>query len=398
MLPLASLYTDYVIPTYGRFDLDIARGSGCRVWDGEGGEYLDFGAGIAVCSLGHAHPEITKAVTEQAATLVHTSNLYRTAPQAHLARRLVELTGSGKVFFCNSGAEANEGLIKLARKFGSESGRHEIITFQNSFHGRTMAGISATAQEKIKKGFAPLLEGFVHVPYRDLAAVTAAIGPRTAAILVEAVQGEGGIHVATPEFLRGLREICDERDLLLFFDEIQCGLGRTGDWCGWRSLDRGVQPDGVSWAKGIANGFPLGAFWASSSRGLCDLLGPGTHGTTYGGNPVCCAAGLKVLEIVERDRCRQNASVQGVRLRDGLLALGSPAIREVRALGLMVGFELDGTGEANVAIPFVKRLMAGGLLAIPAGERVVRLLPPLNVTNREIDEALEKIGKAFQGN
>ena len=398
MLPLASLYTDYVIPTYGRFDLDIARGSGCRVWDGEGREYLDFGTGIAVCSLGHAHPEITRAVTEQAATLVHTSNLYRTAPQAHLARRLVELTGSGKVFFCNSGAEANEGLIKLARKFGSESGRHEMITFQNSFHGRTMAGISATAQEKIKKGFAPLLEGFVHVPYRDLAAVTAAIGPRTAAILVEAVQGEGGIHVATPEFLRGLREICDERDLLLFFDEIQCGLGRTGDWCGWRSLDPGVQPDGVSWAKGIANGFPLGAFWASSSRGLCDLLGPGTHGTTYGGNPVCCAAGLKVLEIVERDRCRQNASVQGVRLRDGLLALGGPAIREVRALGLMVGFELDGAGEANVAIPFVKRLMAGGLLAVPAGERVVRLLPPLNVTNREIDEALEKIGKVFQGN
>ncbi len=398
MLPLASLYTDYVIPTYGRFDLDIARGSGCRVWDGEGREYLDFGTGIAVCSLGHAHPEITRAVTEQAATLVHTSNLYRTAPQAHLARRLVELTGSGKVFFCNSGAEANEGLIKLARKFGSESGRHEMITFQNSFHGRTMAGISATAQEKIKKGFAPLLEGFVHVPYRDLAAVTAAIGPRTAAILVEAVQGEGGIHVATPEFLRGLREICDERDLLLFFDEIQCGLGRTGDWCGWRSLDPGVQPDGVSWAKGIANGFPLGAFWASSSRGLCDLLGPGTHGTTYGGNPVCCAAGLKVLEIVERDRCRQNASVQGVRLRDGLLALDGPAIREVRALGLMVGFELDGAGEANVAIPFVKRLMAGGLLAVPAGERVVRLLPPLNVTNREIDEALEKIGKAFQGN
>ena len=159
-----------------------------------------------------------------------------------------------------------------------------------------------------------------------------------------------------------------------------------------------MQPDGVSWAKGIANGFPLGAFWASSSRGLCDLLGPGTHGTTYGGNPVCCAAGLKVLEIVERDRCRQNASVQGVRLRDGLLALGGPAIREVRALGLMVGFELDGAGEANVAIPFVKRLMAGGLLAVPAGERVVRLLPPLNVTNREIDEALEKIGKVFQGN
>jgi acetylornithine/N-succinyldiaminopimelate aminotransferase len=398
MPSLASLYADYVIPTYGRFDLDIARGSGCRVWDSEGREYLDFGAGIAVCSLGHAHPEITRAVAEQAATLVHTSNLYRTAPQAHLARRLVEITGSGKVFFCNSGAEANEGLIKLARKFGAESGRYEIITFQNSFHGRTMAGISATAQEKIKKGFAPLLEGFVHVPYRDLAAVTAAIGPRTAAVLVEAVQGEGGINVATAEFLRGLRQVCDQRDLLLFFDEIQCGLGRTGDWCGWRSLDPGLQPDGVSWAKGIANGFPLGAFWASSSRGLCDLLGPGTHGTTYGGNPVCCAAGLKVLEIVARDHCRENASAQGTRLRDGLLALSAPAIREVRALGLMVGFELEGTDGPNVAIPCVKRLMTAGLLAIPAGEQVVRLLPPLNVTGREIDEALEKIEKAFKGN
>ena len=172
MTPLSSLYADYVMPTYGRFELDIARGSGCRVWDFEGREYLDFGAGIAVCSLGHAHPEVTKVVTEQAATLVHTSNLYRTAPQAELARRLVELTGSGKVFFCNSGAEANEGLIKLARKFGNQSGRYEILTFENSFHGRTMAGISATAQEKIKKGFAPLLEGFVHLPFRDLQAVS----------------------------------------------------------------------------------------------------------------------------------------------------------------------------------------------------------------------------------
>ena len=396
MTGLSALYADYVMPTYGRFDLDIARGSGCRVWDFEGREYLDFGAGIAVCSLGHAHPEVTKTVTEQASMLVHTSNLYRTAPQAELARRLVELTGSGKVFFCNSGAEANEGLIKLTRIFGNQSGRYEILTFENSFHGRTMAGISATAQEKIKKGFAPLLEGFVHLPYRDLNAVSTAIGPKTVAILVEPVQGEGGIHIATGEFLRGLRRICDEHDLLLLFDEIQCGLGRTGDWCGWKSLDSSIMPDGVSWAKGIANGFPLGAFWATSSRGLCDLLGPGTHGTTYGGNPVCCAAALKVLEIIEREGFRQNATVQGAKLRDGLRALKSLRLSEVRAIGLMIGFELADTSDTNVAIPFVKRLMARGLLAIPAGERVIRLLPPLNVTGPEIDEALEKIERSLQ--
>jgi acetylornithine/N-succinyldiaminopimelate aminotransferase len=396
MTTLSSLYADYVMPTYGRFDLDIERGSGCRVWDFEGREYLDFGAGIAVCSLGHAHPEVTKTVAEQASTLVHTSNLYRTAPQAELARRLVELTGSGKVFFCNSGAEANEGLIKLTRRFGSQSGRYEILTFQNSFHGRTMAGISATAQQKIKKGFAPLLEGFAHLPYRDLNSVSSAIGPRTVAILVEPVQGEGGIHIATGEFLRGLRQICDDHDLLLLFDEIQCGLGRTGDWCGWKSLDSNLMPDGVSWAKGIANGFPLGAFWAASSRGLCDLLGPGAHGTTYGGNPVCCAAALKVLEIIEREGLRQNATVQGAKLRDGLRALNSPRVCEVRAIGLMIGIELEDTGDQNAAIPFVKKLMAAGLLAIPAGERVIRLLPPLNVTGTEIDEALEIIGRSLQ--
>jgi acetylornithine/N-succinyldiaminopimelate aminotransferase len=396
MTTLSSLYADYVMPTYGRFELDIARGSGCRVWDFEGREYLDFGAGIAVCSLGHAHPEVTSVVAQQASTLVHTSNLYRTAPQAELARRLVELTGSGKVFFCNSGAEANEGLIKLARKFGSQSGRYEIITFQNSFHGRTMAGISATAQEKIKKGFAPLLAGFIHLPFRDSSAVSNAIGPKTVAIMVEPVQGEGGIHIATGDFLRGLRRICDDHDLLLLFDEIQCGLGRTGDWCGWRSLDPDLMPDGVSWAKGIANGFPLGSFWAASARGLCDLLGPGTHGTTYGGNPVCCAAALKVLEIIEREELLENARQLGAKLSDGIRALNSPRLREVRAIGLMIGFELEEAGDANSALAFVKRLMAAGLLAIPAGERVIRLLPPLNVTATEVDEALEKIKRTLQ--
>lgn len=404
MSTLAEKFQEFVIPTYGRFDLDIARGSGCRVWDFEGREFLDFGAGIAVCSLGHAHPEVTAAVAAQAGTLVHTSNLYRTAPQAELAGRLVGITGPGKVFFCNSGAEANEGLIKLARRFGSATGRHEILTFEGSFHGRTMAGISATGQQKVKTGFGPLLEGFRHLPFGDLDAVSAAIGSSTVAILVEPVQGEGGIHIARETFLAGLRELCNKHDLLLLFDEIQCGLGRTGEWCGWKSLAPQVQPDGVSWAKGIANGFPLGAFWVGSGqrddRGpLCDLLGPGSHGTTYGGNPVVCAAGLKVLEIIERDNLRSAAVERGNRLVSALHSAKIPHVSEVRSLGLMVGIQLDRgsfpQGSRPPALEAVVRSMDEGLLAIPAGETVVRFLPPLNVTADEIDEAVEKFAAAI---
>ncbi len=404
MSTLAEKYQEFVIPTYGRFDLDIARGSGCRVWDFDGREYLDFGAGIAVCSLGHAHPEITAAISGQAATLVHTSNLYRTAPQAALAEQLVKLAGPGKVFFCNSGAEANEGLIKLARRFGSPTQRHEILTFEGSFHGRTMAGISATGQQKVKAGFGPLLEGFQHLPFGDLAAVEAAVGPSTVAILIEPVQGEGGIHIARQAFLTGLRELCDKRDLLLLFDEVQCGLGRTGEWCGWKSLAPAVQPDGVSWAKGIANGFPLGAFWVGSGvrddRGpLCDLLGPGSHGTTYGGNPVACAAGSKVLEIIERDNLRAAALRLGKHLVDALLAARIPYVSEVRSIGLMAGVQFNKQdfpkGTRPPALEAVVRSMGHGLLAIPAGETVVRFLPPLNVTETEIDEAVKKFAAAI---
>ena len=394
---LAEKYRDFVIPTYGRFDLDIARGAGSRVWDFDGREYLDFGAGIAVCSLGHAHPEVTAAVAAQAGTLVHASNLYRTAPQAELARRLVGIAGPGKVFCCNSGAEANEGLIKTARRFGSTTGRFEILTFENSFHGRTMAGISATGQDKVKKGFGPLLEGFRHLPFGDLEAVRGAIGPQTVAVLVEPVQGEGGIHIAKAEFLAGLRALCDENQLLLLLDEIQCGLGRTGNWCGWRSIVPELVPDGVSWAKGIANGFPLGAFWIGNrtldERGpLCDLLGPGSHGTTYGGNPVSCAAGLKVLEIIGRDDLLAAARAQGNRLTTGLLAAGIPYLETIRSVGLMVGVQLSADfpkGGRPAALEAVIRAMHCGLLVIPAGEAVVRFLPPLNATPDEIDEAVK---------
>ena len=405
MSELSEAYANYVVPTYGRFDLDIESGSGCRVRDFNGREYLDFGAGIAVCSLGHSHPEVASAVAEQASRLVHCSNLYRTGPQAQLAQRIVDITGPGKAFFCNSGAEANEGLIKLARRFGSATGRHRILTFTNSFHGRTLACIAATGQDKVKKDFGPLPEGFDHLPFNDLEAVRAAVDEKTIAILVEPIQGEGGIHPATPEFLRGLRKLCDERGMLLLFDEVQCGLGRTGDWCGWRSIGEGVEPDAVSWAKGIANGFPLGAFWVSSKtldeRGpLCDLLGPGSHGTTYGGNPVCCAASLKVLEIIERDGLLAKSSELGNALAFALQSLESPLIQEIRHIGLMVGVELSldfPKTERTPALEVVNRAMAAGLLVIPSGERVIRFLPPLNVDSAEIDEAVQKFAAVLKG-
>jgi acetylornithine aminotransferase/acetylornithine/N-succinyldiaminopimelate aminotransferase len=391
----ADLYRDYVMPTYGRFDLVLSRGDGAWVWDEAGKAYLDFGAGIAVCSLGHSHPKLSSAIADQAARLIHTSNLYMTRPQGELAKLIVDLVDlSGKVFFCNSGAEANEGLYKLARKFGAPTGRHEIITFTNSFHGRTLGGISATGQEKVKTGFSPLVERFVHVPFNDLAAVEAAITPKTVAILLEPVQGEGGINPATPEFLKGVRALCDKHDLLLMFDEVQCGFGRTGDWCAWRTIvPTGVEPDAVSWAKGIANGVPLGAFWAgtrsTATVPLCDLLGPGTHGTTYGGNPLVAAAGLTVLLTIQEEGLLENARNLGLRLISELQAMNLTAIRLVRGVGLMIGIELnDLTGEGLPSIIATKALMAAGLLVIPSGERTIRLLPPLNITKTEADQAL----------
>lgn len=402
----AELYRDYVMPTYGRFDLALTRGEGSRVCDEEGKSYLDFGAGIAVCSLGHAHPKLAAALAAQASTLLHVSNLYLTRPQGELAKLIVDLVGlGGKVFLCNSGAEANEGLYKLARKFGAPTGRHEIITFDNSFHGRTLGGISATGQEKVKTGFSPLVQGFTHVPFNDLAAVESAITPKTIAILVEPVQGEGGINAATPEFLSGLRALCDRHDLLLMFDEVQCGFGRTGDWCAWRTIvSSGIEPDAVSWAKGIAGGVPLGAFWAgtraTASVPLCDLLGAGTHGTTYGGNPLAAVAGLTVLRAIGEEGLLENARILGDHLMASLAAMDLPSIRLVRGVGLMIGIELndlpDPSGAGGLpSILMTKALMAEGLLVIPSGERTIRLLPPLNITRAEADEALSILRKVL---
>ncbi len=381
------MFDRYVVPTYGRYPLTLVRGRGCRVWDAEGQEYLDLGAGIAVDLLGHASPVMTEALTQQAQTLVHTSNLYYIESQGELARFLVEAVGiAGKCFFCNSGGEANETLFKLVRKHGHDRGRHEIIAFEGAFHGRTLAAIAASGQAKIKAGFEPAVEGFCHVPFNDRDAVARAIGPKTVAVLVEPIQGEGGIHVAAPEFLRGLRELCDQHDLLLLFDEVQCGLGRTGDFCGYRSIAADVAPDAISWAKGLAGGFPMGAAWVRAP--YADVLGPGSHGSTFGGTPLACAVALAVQETIRRENLAANAAGRGkhflARLND--LAARQPMIKAVRGLGLMIGVEL--AIEHKVLVP---ALAKNGLLVIPAGSHVIRFLPALNVTDLEIDEAVTKL-------
>jgi acetylornithine aminotransferase/acetylornithine/N-succinyldiaminopimelate aminotransferase len=384
----AELYARHVVATYGRFPLCLARGKGARVWDEDGREYLDFTSGIAVNAIGHAHPSLQKAIAEQAGELIHTSNLFLTRPQALLAARLEKMVGArGKVFFCNSGAEANEGLYKLARKHGA--GRHVIITLDGSFHGRTLGGIAATGQSKVKLGFGPPVDGFVNVPPR-LECVANAVNESTAAILVEPIQGEGGVNPLSADFLRALRALCDEHGLLLFFDEVQCGLGRTGDWCGWHASGaQDVVPDAISWAKGIGGGFPLGAFWVREP--YADLLGPGTHGTTYGGSPLACAAANAVFDTIEAEKLLANARERSEQLRQGAKTL--PLVREARGAGLLIGLEIADfspeEGETGTpALRLTLRLIKAGLLVVPAGEQVIRLLPPLNVTSAECDEAL----------
>jgi acetylornithine/N-succinyldiaminopimelate aminotransferase len=424
-LQTRELFKQFVVPTYGRFDVQLERGEGSYVWDESGKRYLDFGAGIAVTSVGHAHARLGVAVAAQMQRLVHTSNLYQTRLQGLLAERLVRCVGApGKIFFCNSGAEANEALYKLARKFGNEAlpppprhsagvlvespvSRHGIITMEGSFHGRTLGGIAATGQDKVKKGFEPILQGFQHVPFNDLPALLAAVqDPNTIAILLEPVQGEIGVRPATPEFLRHARDLCDRHQLLLFFDEVQCGLGRTGDWCAWKSIlgTDEVLPDGVSWAKGIAGGVPMGAVWIRSrpvqlksgnALSLSDLLGPGSHGTTFGGTPLVCAAGLEVIRIIEEEGLLENARTQGALALDSLRRIGSPLIREVRGLGLMLAFELAPDLAARLpegrlpSLHLVEALHAEGLLTVPSGPLAVRWLPPLNVTASQVCEAAE---------
>ncbi|WP_240893909.1 aspartate aminotransferase family protein [Limisphaera ngatamarikiensis] len=397
-----ALYDRYVVPTYARLGVVLTHGSGCHVYDEQGRRYLDFGGGIAVNALGHAHPALVGAIERQARRLIHCSNYYYTEPQGRLARELVRLTGPGKVFFCNSGAEANEGLFKLARRFGHAEGRFEILTALQSFHGRTLAGISATGQDKVKQGFDPLVPGFRHVPFNDLAAVEKAISPATVAVLIEGVQGEGGVNVARAEYLVGLRRLCDERRLLLLMDEVQCGCFRTGRFTSWQRILEGVAggegflPDGVAMAKSLGGGFPIGAFWVREP--YADLLGPGSHGTTFGGTPLACAAALAVLEVVEREGLAAHARRMGERLLAGLRGLVERHSRlwaGVRGLGMMMGLQLQPepaglvvSGKQSPAARLTEILLEAGLLVIPAGTHVIRLLPPLNLSEEAAEEGL----------
>jgi acetylornithine/N-succinyldiaminopimelate aminotransferase len=398
------LFSKNVVPSYGRFDLALSHGAGSYVFDVAGRRYLDLGGGIAVNCLGHAHPAISEALVEQSKKLIHVSNLYFTEPQGKLAAEIVKRIGAGKVFFANSGAEANEGLFKLARKFGHDEGRFEILTATNSFHGRTLAGIAATGQDKVKKGFEPMMPGFRHVPFNDLQAARNAISPATIAIMIEGVQGEGGVTPATPEYLLGLRALCDEKKLLLFMDEVQCGHYRAGKFQSFQRILEGVSggenflPDGLSMAKSLGGGFPIGAFWVRAP--FADLLGPGTHASTFGGTPLACAVALRILEVIERERLDENARKLGDWMLNELqrLAKNYPSVvKNARGLGFMLGLELVekistfASSDKSAAIQFTNRSHAAGVLVIPAGTQVIRLLPPLNLKPQEAAEGISKI-------
>lgn len=406
-------FTQYVMPTYGRFPLVPEKAEGSWLWDDQGNKYLDFCTGIAVCSIGHCHPRLVTAIQQQAGKLMHCSNLYEIPQQAELAKTIVEdfVKIPGKVFFSNSGAEANEGLIKLARKFGNAKPatdgcpRHEVITFRNSFHGRTMATLTATGQDAIQQGFAPILPGINYATYNDLDSVKAQISDKTAAILLEPIQGEGGIFSATPEFLNGLAALCKEHDILLMLDEVQAGFGRLGHDMAWRAIAPDVQVDAISWAKGMGGGFPIGAFWVndreiSAGVALSSQLGPRTHGSTYGGNPLACAASLAVLAEIKEAKLNENVIAREQQIRAKLAEWNHPAILELRGKGLMLGFALNpsaiNTAEGiPPALALVIKLTEKGLLTVPAGAETLRWLPALNVSEQEIEQALSLLKQAL---
>ena len=381
------LFSQYVMPTYAP-GLTLVRGAGVSVWDDAGKEYLDFMAGIAVCNTGHCHPAVVDAIRKQAGVLMHCSNLFHNELQPRLAKKISDLALGGKVFFCNSGAEANECLFKLARKWGSTAGKFEIVTMKNSFHGRTLATMTATGQTKYQKGFEPLMPGFAYAEFNNLDSVKAAITPATVAVLCEAVQGEGGIVPATPEFMAGLRALCTEKKILLFFDEVQAGIGRTGKWFGFQNY--GIRPDGFSMAKALGGGFPIGA--AAVTPELSDVFQPGNHASTFGGTPLACAAALATLETIEKEDLLGNAVRMGARFMDGLKALAPKhaCIQSVRGVGLMVGLVL------NVpAKPVEAKLRENGLLCIATGDHVLRFVPPLVVSPAQIDQALAVIDRTL---
>ncbi|NBD18010.1 MAG: acetylornithine/succinylornithine family transaminase [Cyanobacteria bacterium] len=392
-------FDQYVMSTYGRFPIAIAQGKGCTLWDTEGKSYLDFVAGIATCTLGHAHPTLIKAVTEQIQKLHHVSNLYYIPEQGKLAQWLVEHSCADHAFFCNSGAEANEAAIKLARKYAHTVRNLKnpvILTAHSSFHGRTLATITATGQPKYQKNFDPLVPGFAYVPYNDIKALEAAIAKYSeqgiAAILVEPLQGEGGVCPGDLDYFLRLRKICNETGILLIFDEVQVGVGRSGKYWGYENL--GVEPDIFTSAKGLAGGIPIGAMLC---KNFCQVFVGGDHASTFGGNPFVCSAALAVLQTLEQEDILSNVIARGEQMRKHLraIALENPEyFTEVRGWGLINGLQINPENELT-AIAIVKAAMANGLLIAPAGAKVLRFVPPLIISEAEIEAGMEKLKTAI---
>ncbi len=390
---IMALDRDYVMGTYARQPIVFVRGEGARLWDSAGREYLDFLAGIAVVQVGHCHPRIAQAIAAQAGKLMHVSNLYHNALQARLAERLCGHTHMEKAFFCNSGAEANEAALKIARKWGKQkrgADCYEIITFEGSFHGRTMGTVTATAQPKYQAPFAPLVPGFHYAPLNDLKALDNLISERTCAVMIEPIQGESGIKMASPEFLAGVRALCDEAEVLLILDEVQCGMGRTGCFLG--SQRAGVQGDIVTMAKGIADGFPMGACLARGEA--ANTLVPGDHGSTFAGQPLACAAAMATLDVIEDERLMERAAAVGAHFRAGVEALQAAVpgrIKEVRGVGLMIGVEFVNP-EAKLLLT---NLLEQGIVANAVGDTVLRFVPPLVVTNADCDRVVTALQTAL---
>ncbi|MDD5727711.1 MAG: aspartate aminotransferase family protein [Victivallales bacterium] len=382
-------YKKYIMPTYAP-KLLLEAGRGAWVWDCDRRRYLDFATGISVCNLGHCHPAVTEAIREQAGKLVHVSNFYMTENPPLLAEKLIKHCFDGVVFFANSGAEANEGIIKFARKWGSDKGKCEIISMIDSFHGRTLATLAATGRSKYRKGFAPDMPGFVQVPFNDLAALKAAVSDKTAAIMLEPVQGEGGVIPSRPEYLQAVRALCDEKGILLLFDEVQCGMGRTGTFFAFQSY--GVEPDAVSMAKALGNGFPIGAFIVR--RQYAGTLTVGEHASTFGGTPLACAAANAVIDVMDSENILENCREMGGFLMAELKKLAEKYafIKSVRGRGLMLGVVCD-----RPAGPLLPLLQEAGMIALTAGETVLRLMPPLNVTREEAETAIAIMDKVFAG-
>jgi acetylornithine/N-succinyldiaminopimelate aminotransferase len=381
----------YVMGTYARQPVSIVRGRGTRVYDLEGREYVDFVAGIAVNLLGHGHPDLVLAIQKQAAQLIHTSNLYYSEPQVKLAQVLVDHSFADRVFFCNSGAEANEAAIKLARRYSHDkygAGRFEIITMKQSFHGRTMATLTATGQEKVQKGYEPLVPGFTYVTFNHLTELEQAVTEKTAAVMLEPIQAEGGVHVASRDYLTALRDLCTKRDILLIFDEVQTGMGRTGTLFAYEQL--GVEPDIMTLAKGLGGGVPIGACLAVAS--VANAFGPGSHASTFGGNPLACAAALAVFRVLLEGRVLDQALRMGEYLSKGLSECKERhhTVRDVRGLGLLQGMEVEMDAKTVVG-----ECLKRGLLINAVGDRVLRFVPPLIISQRDIDRLLDVLSQIF---